>query len=110
MRWFASLRRPGEIVRVRRRGRRIDAATLSAYASDARDAPSRIAVTVSKDVGGAVVRNRTKRRIKGALDALDAPRSPLRLVVIARRAAATEPYARLAYDVATALERLDQGS
>jgi len=106
VRWYASLRRSGEIAAVRRRGRRAGATTLSVYALEARSLPTRVAVAVSKSVGGAVERNRVKRRIKGALDALAMPSAPVRLVVIARPAAASEPYAVLARDVAGSLARL----
>lgn len=63
-------------------------------------------VTVAKSVGGAVVRNRVRRRIKGALDGLAPPTEPTRLVLVARPSAAIEPYARLAQDLEAVLVRL----
>ena len=66
-----------------------------------------MAVTVSKAVGKAVVRNLVKRRIKGALDGLHAPARSLRIVIVARPAAGSEPYERLARDVAAVMARFD---
>jgi ribonuclease P protein component len=106
MRWFGRLRRAGEIAFVRRRGRQAALDTLSAYAAPAAGTPSRVGVTVSKAVGGAVVRNLVRRRIRGALDELPPPASPLRLLFVAKPAAAAVPYGRLAADVATAVGRV----
>jgi ribonuclease P protein component len=109
MRWYGRLRRAGEIAFVRRRGRQAAFATLSAYAAPEGSGPSRLGVTVSKAVGGAVVRNLVRRRIRGALEALPAPERPVRLLVIAKPAAAVANYARLAADVAAALGRVTAG-
>ncbi len=106
MRWYRSLRRSGEIAFVRRRGRSAGEATIVGYAALRDRAPSRIVVSVAKAVGCAVVRNRVRRRIKGALDVQPVPPAPLRLVLIARPAAATETYGRIERDVAALLARL----
>jgi ribonuclease P protein component len=105
VRWYSSLRRPGEISFVRRSGLHARAATVAAHASQASGGNCRIAVTVSKAVGKAVVRNLVKRRIKGALDGLRAPGRPLRIVLVARPEAGTEPYERLARDVEAVMAR-----
>ena len=107
MRWFDALRRQSEIAYVRRRGRRAGLATLSAFGLEADGARCRFGITVSKAAGGAVVRNRVRRRIRGALEALTPLRpEPVRILFVARPEAAAAPYARLAADVATALRRL----
>jgi ribonuclease P protein component len=106
VRWYASLRRSGEIAFVRRRGVRAGTETLAAHTAAARGGPARIAITVSKAVGGAVVRNRVKRRIKGALDRLPAPAHGLRVVIVARPVAAAVSYDRLARDVSEIMARL----
>jgi len=106
MRWYGRLRRAGEIAFVRRRGRQAAFATLSAYAAPESAGPSRVGVTVSKAVGGAVVRNLVRRRIRGALEALPMPARPVRLLFVAKPAAATAAYPRLAADVAAALGRV----
>ncbi len=106
MRWYGALRRAGEIAYVRRRGHTAGRATLVGYAAEQRVGPSRVVVTVAKSVGGAVVRNRVRRRIKGALDGHALPTEPTRLVLVARPSAAVEPYARLAQDLEAVLVRL----
>ncbi len=108
MRWYGSLRRSGEIAFVRRRGRSAGDATLVAYGAPQVPGPSRVVVSVSKAVGGAVVRNRVRRRIKGALDVHGSLGAPLRLVVIARPAAATASYAQIERDVTAVLARLER--
>lgn len=107
MRWYASLRRPGEIAFVRRSGRHAGAGTVAAHVAGSPGGPCRIAVTVSKAVGNAVVRNLVKRRIKGVLNGLGPPGRSLRIVIVARPAAGSEPYARLARDVAAVMARFD---
>jgi ribonuclease P protein component len=107
MRWYASLRRPGEIAFVRRSGRHAGAGAVVAHATPASGGACRIAVTVSKAVGTAVVRNLVKRRIKGALDGLRAPGRSLRIVIVAKPAACGESYERLARDVEAVLARFD---
>jgi ribonuclease P protein component len=102
MRWYGRLRRSGEIAFVRRRGRRSGYAGFSVFALEG-GTETRVCVTVSKAVGGAVARNSVRRRIKGALDALEIPAPGARLVFIAKPEAATLPYERLAADVAVAL-------
>jgi len=106
MRWYGRLRRAGEIAFVRRRGRQAAFATLSAYAAPESSGSSRVGVTVSKAVGGAVTRNLVRRRIRGALEALRVPERPVRLLFVAKPAAATAGYPRLAADVAAALGRV----
>ncbi|MGP6158062.1 MAG: ribonuclease P protein component [Vulcanimicrobiaceae bacterium] len=106
MRWYGRLRRKGEIAFVRRRGRRVAFPTLAAYAVPARDRRTRVAVTVGKGVGGAVVRNLVRRRIAGALEALGGVERPAVILFVAAPPAAALPYAALAADVASALARL----
>lgn len=55
-----------EFLRTQRRGRRYVSALLVVYAARVDRAWSRLGVTVSRKVGGAVVRNRVKRRLREA--------------------------------------------
>ena len=103
MRWYDRLRRSSEIAWVRRKGRRASVPTLALFALPAVDGGVAVGVTVSKAVGGAVTRNLVRRRILGALDALPERPKAARLLFIAKPAAASEGYARLAADVAAAL-------
>ncbi len=109
MRWYASLRRPGEIAFVRRRGRRVAGAGFAFYAAEQRGSRSRVAITVSKSVGSAVVRNLVKRRVKGALDALRPLEKPMRVVIVARPEAAGAAYEALAAEVARSIGQLSAG-
>jgi ribonuclease P protein component len=110
MRWYASLRRPAEFARVRRRGKRAAFPTLNAFSLARRRAPSRIGITTPSAIGGAVVRNLLRRRVRGALDALSAQAADrpaaCDLVLVLRPESAAAPYAALARDVAAALALL----
>jgi ribonuclease P protein component len=59
---------------LRRNGRRVRTGPLTvtylAPPADAADTPPRVAFTVGKAAGGAVVRNRVRRRLRAALRAL----------------------------------------
>jgi ribonuclease P protein component len=106
VRWYGRLRRSSEIAFVRRRGRRLSVATLTGYGMQVAKDGERLAVTVSKDVGNAVIRNLVRRRVLGALDSLPPPAAAMRFVFVAKPAAAQESYARLAADVAEVVARL----
>jgi ribonuclease P protein component len=106
VRWYEGLRRSNEIAFVRRRGRLASLGCLSAYALDEPRGRTSVAVSVAKTVGSAVTRNLVRRRIKGALDAQPPAAAPLRLLFVAKPAAASASYERLARDVSLALSRL----
>jgi ribonuclease P protein component len=97
------LRDPRDFRRVTARGRRVSVDLFTSFLGVARstttvsvDAPSRIGLTVSRKVGGAVARNRVKRQVRewfrhgGALLA-----SGRELVVIARSEAGRSPRRRI---------------
>ncbi len=104
MRSYASLRRSWEFTRLRQRGRRIATAALTVYRADPhpKDTSSVVGITVGKPVGGAVVRNTVRRRVAAILrEALKGRR--MRVLVIARPAAATAPFTQLRNDLQRAL-------
>ena len=72
--------------------------------------PPRVGFTVSKKVGGAVERNRVRRRLREIVRLSDA--GPLRpgsdYVLVGRRAALELPFDRLIADFARALGRIHQ--
>lgn len=69
--------------------------------------PARVGFVVSKAVGNAVVRNRTKRRLRALVAArLEEVPGGVDLVVRARPAAAGAPGDRLAADLGDLLERV----
>ena len=100
MRAYDPLRRRGDFARVTRRGRRRAGTYLTCFVADGRRR-TRVGITISGSIGGAVVRNRLRRRIKAILDRslLDAP--PWRdIVFIARPGAGELRYPALADEVA----------
>lgn len=70
-----------------------EAMVLRALARDDED-PARVAVVVSRKVGGAVQRNRARRRLRAALAELSLP-TGLDFAVIARSPALVTPFADL---------------
>jgi ribonuclease P protein component len=72
--------------------------------------PPRVGFTASRKVGNAVVRNRARRRLKAAADAVLAARARpgTDYVLIARAATPSRPYADLLSDLETALERVER--
>lgn len=72
----------------------------------------RVGFTASRKVGGAVVRNRAKRRLRAAAAHIlpDAGRPGTDYVLIARAATAARPFAALLDDLETALRRVAPGA
>lgn len=72
------------------------------------DAPARFGFTVSKKIGGAVVRNRVRRRLRALVAALDLAqvRQGCDYVLIARPGAVERPYQELRADLEQALARV----
>jgi ribonuclease P protein component len=104
MRRYASLRRNAEFARLRQRGRRFNAGALTIYRSapNTSDRTSVVGITVAKPVGTAVVRNRVRRRVTAILSEMLGGRR-LRLLVVARPAAAAAPFAQLRNELERAL-------
>ena len=84
MRAYDSLRRRGDFARVTRRGRRYAGTYLTCFVADGRRR-TRIGITISGSIGGAVVRNRLRRRIKAILDRYPLDMPPWRDVVLIAR-------------------------
>ncbi len=102
------LRRRAEFLRVASKGRKapVHGLVLQALARDD-DGPARIGFTVTKKVGNAVIRNRTKRRLREAVRVLwrTAPIHGVDLVLIGRDATRARPFATLVDDLRRALAR-----
>lgn len=74
-------------------------------------AHDRLGIIASRKVGGAVIRNRAKRRVRDvfrrqAPDAPPAPFTPLDIVVVARRETSEAPMPALEQDLIAAIARL----
>lgn len=92
---YRSLVRRADFARVRSRGAKRNAAHLSCFVTGGRDA-CRVGITVSAAVGGAVERNRLRRRLKALLDGYPLGAPPWRdIVIIARPGAAELTFAAL---------------
>ncbi|MDQ2679933.1 MAG: ribonuclease P protein component [Candidatus Eremiobacteraeota bacterium] len=105
MRRFASLRRQSDFARLRRRGRRINAATFTAFRGERRPGESLpvVGITVAKAVGNAVVRNRLRRRIAAILNECLDPARPEQILIVARPSAAGLAFPVLRSQVLAAL-------
>lgn len=95
MRGYDSLRRRADFARTTRRGRRSTSPHLTCFVADGRRR-TRVGITVAGTVGGAVIRNRLRRRIKSILDGYPLGAPPWRdIVFIARPGAGELPFAAL---------------
>ena len=103
------LKRRAEFLRVASRGRKaaVHGLVLQALARPD-DGPARIGFTVTKKVGNAVIRNRTRRRLKEAARLLLRERSvpAFDLVVIGRDSTRARPFVELMDDLHRALAKV----
>ncbi len=102
------LTRRGEFLRVAGRGRKAARPGLVLQAlQSSENGPLRLGFTATKKIGGAVVRNRAKRRLREAARlTLSAGAAPgWDLVLVARDATATRPFAQLLGDLRGALRQ-----
>ena len=104
------LRRREEFRRVLRDGNRARDALLSITAADtgAPDSEPRYGFAIPKRVGGAVTRNRIKRRLRAIVNQTDHPRG-WDYVIYAFPAASDATSERLAQSVETLVKRLSSG-
>jgi ribonuclease P protein component len=102
------LKRRAEFLRVASKGRKapMPGVVLQALKRDD-DAPARIGFTVTKKVGNAVIRNRTRRRLKEAARLLLAERglTGVDLVLIGRDGTRKRDFPALQRDIAKAMEK-----
>ncbi len=103
------LQRRAEFLRVASRGRKAAVHGLVLQAlMRADEGPARIGFTVTKKVGNAVIRNRTRRRLKEAARLLLQERSvaSVDLVVIGRDSTRARPFLELMDDLRRALVKV----
>jgi ribonuclease P protein component len=104
---LSRLKRRHEFLCVAAEGRRAARPGVVLQARPAPDSPLRVGVTATKRIGGAVVRNRAKRRLREAARLLLADAPPgWELVLIAREATPGRRFAALLGDLSGALSAL----
>ena len=104
----ARLKRRAEFLRAAAKGRKIAMPGLVLQALTRADGdPLRVGFTVTKKVGNAVVRNRTRRRLKEAarLELRDGPLGGVDLVMIGRDGTRRREFRLLREDIRRALGR-----
>ena len=102
------LTRRSEFLRVAGRGRKAARPGLVLQAlQSSENGPLRLGFTATKKIGGAVVRNRAKRRLREAARLTLSAGAALGwdLVLVARDATATRPFAQLLGDLCGALRQ-----
>jgi len=111
---IATLKRRAEFLRVRGGRRWSSPAFVIEMRSREGEAgtEARFGFTATKKLGNAVTRNRIRRRLKEAVRAVAPGRAKdnCDYVLIAREAAASQPFAALERDLIAALGRLDRPS
>lgn len=106
------LKRRAEFLRVAARGRKAPSTGLVLQALARPDGgPARLGFTVTKKVGNAVVRNRTRRRMKEAARLLlrETPVRGVDLVLVGRATTRGRKFTALMDDLRRALERVGAG-
>ncbi len=104
-----TIRSSREIDRIFREGARSTSGTLVVLASPTpqeRGPLGRVAFVAGTKLGGAVVRNRTKRLLREAVRATGGPWPEWDVIVLARPAALGAPVAQIAGDLRKRLESL----
>jgi ribonuclease P protein component len=102
------LKRRAEFLRVASKGKKAAVGGVVLQAMPRADTlPARLGFTVTKKVGNAVIRNRTRRRLKEAARLLlaDRPLSGVDLVLIGRDSTRKRNFITLQGDIRRALER-----
>lgn len=108
------LRARAEFTSVQQRGRRVSTTHMTVLALPNALDHDRLGVIASRKLGGAVLRNRAKRRVRALFRELEPDTIKTRghhsldLVIIPRRELVAAPYADLQMQLSSALARLDR--
>lgn len=108
------LRARGEFSLVQKQGRRVATTYMTVLALPNSLDCDRLGIIASRRLGGAVMRNLAKRRVREVFRRMEPAQSAARglrsldVVVIPRRELTTAPFATIESDLASALGRLDR--
>ena len=102
------LRHRGEFTAVQTGGRRVAARFVTLLATPNALGHDRLGIIASRRLGGAVMRNRAKRRVRELFRhrPIDATMASLDIVAIPRREAVEAPFVMLEHDFQSALRKL----
>ncbi len=104
---IVSLTRNGQFQRLYRKGNSVVTPTMVLYASKNRLGVNRLGITAGKKVGGAVQRNRAKRRIRELFrNAMPHFKQGYDICIVARTYTVEAPAAKLQRDFQTSIEKL----
>lgn len=107
MKKIISLCRNYEFQRLYRRGKSAVRPTLVMYAVSCRGQQIRLGITAGKKLGGAVQRNRAKRRLRELFRLMQPNiKTGYDICIVARTKVLTVPYAKLTADFKSAAEEL----
>ena len=103
----ARLRKHSDFERVYRNGRRIFLSHMTVFFLKQDSGPARVGFTVSRALGGAVVRNRIRRRMREAVRLqLDAAGAAVDIVIHPKKSALTAGFADLTAELARASQKI----
>lgn len=103
-----TLRAPGDFRRVLKEGKRIPIGGIVLVGATGPEGPPRVGLTVSREVGNAVTRNRARRRLRHTLRDLQLQPN-MDYVIIARKSMHEAPYATLVGWLRRAVDELADG-
>jgi len=112
---ICTLKKRSEFVRLNESGRSWVTPAFVVLMAEPREADAlRYGITASRKIGGAVSRNRAKRRLRAVVDASirlnsDCTYAPADIVIIARHAVLSQPFDVLLRDFGWALGKLYSG-
>lgn len=105
------MRKKTDFDRAYSQGRRIPSSSFTVIVCPSGQRHPRLGVTIPKSVGGAVVRNRVRRRLREAFRRnREIIRAPMDIVLHVRPAAAGARYEKLESELLAAVRRMGQGS
>ena len=105
----ARVRKRGEFLAIQNGGKRFPTRHFLLVYRPARGTQARLGITVTKKIGGAVIRNRVKRAVRETFRRVRTGLDPIDLVVIARKGSGALDGATIRAEIEPALATLGGG-